>query len=64
MAKLRFGTKKVARTWEAGPSATFFAPAPLGHGPAPPPPPSHGQISNRKRPLNFRKHHLGWGGVG
>ena len=43
--------------------------APLGHGLAPPPP-GHGNAQylgtpgNLERPVNFRKRHLGWGGVG
>ena len=40
---------------------TFFVPSASWPGLAPP---SHGQISNWKRPLNFRKRNLGWGGVG
>ena len=65
--QVALGAKKVAldpgprsRSRSAPPSSSQ---APLGHGLAPPPP-GHGQISNWKRPLNFRKRHMGWGGVG
>jgi len=52
-------TKRVARTLgPKGPDLRYFCspPTPLGHG--------HGQISKWERPVNFRKRHLGWGGVG
>ena len=69
--QVALGTKKMARPGP-GPDPDLGGPdpaplsspqPPLGHGLAPPPP-GHGQISNWKRLVNFRKRHLGWGGVG